>query len=415
MGGRAYIPAAANEHWNTSQRDVELVLETFEGRIDTDPCSNAGSLVPAKHRYTVEDNGLAQPWYGRVYVNPPYGRQSIWWVLTALLELRLKRATEVIFLVPARVDTRWWEAGAMQARSICVPRGRRTFEGASAGAPFPVAFIYLGNHVGEGRFERVFGNEGSFWRPTVRQRLAARERELMLLSMADASETIPPAQSSSPFSSLLHGLTQQFLFAFYDEIKHLTVEEAVRIVASSFIDGYEQGSAKSQGEPFAERMIARKGEEAKAAAAAKAKPKPKAKSDVKAKPEPEPTTTEEPKKKAPKKKAPPKPEKKTTPKSKTAAKGKKAPPKPKTAAKGKKKVDDSASTGRTSATQVLDEVVREQVVDLCAEQGEVRLGDLLERLVDYSDQQIGRSLARSVEAGLIERQGATKNTVYKAV
>ena len=48
------------------------------GEIDLDPCSNSKAQpnVPALNHFTVEDDGLEQKWFGRVYMNPPYGREN---------------------------------------------------------------------------------------------------------------------------------------------------------------------------------------------------------------------------------------------------------------------------------------------------------------------------------------------------
>jgi hypothetical protein len=34
--------------------------------------------VPAEHRYTINDNGLESPWFGRVWMNPPYSKPKPW-------------------------------------------------------------------------------------------------------------------------------------------------------------------------------------------------------------------------------------------------------------------------------------------------------------------------------------------------
>ena len=54
----------------------------FDGlglEFDLDPCSPAiGGNVPAKNKYTIDDDGLVQNWYGLVWMNPPYSRPTPW-------------------------------------------------------------------------------------------------------------------------------------------------------------------------------------------------------------------------------------------------------------------------------------------------------------------------------------------------
>ena len=56
--------------------------------------------------FTPEQDGLKQPWTGRCWCNPPYGRTIRRWLLKAV-KSALAGAT-VVCLLPARVDTRWW-------------------------------------------------------------------------------------------------------------------------------------------------------------------------------------------------------------------------------------------------------------------------------------------------------------------
>ena len=57
--------------WNTPPEIIEAARDCMGG-IDLDPASNvtAQQIVQAERYYTVQDDGLAQPWNGRVWMNP---------------------------------------------------------------------------------------------------------------------------------------------------------------------------------------------------------------------------------------------------------------------------------------------------------------------------------------------------------
>lgn len=51
------------------------------GEFDLDPCSPINRPWPtAKHHFTILDNGLLQEWFGRVWMNPPYGKVMAEWL-----------------------------------------------------------------------------------------------------------------------------------------------------------------------------------------------------------------------------------------------------------------------------------------------------------------------------------------------
>ena len=149
--------------WFTPKEIIDSVLEVFGGQIDVDPCSNNKStpVIPADIHYTMEDNGLSQPWYGKVYMNPPYGREIKAWVLKLIEEKKKGNIDEAIALVPARTDTEWF--ALFDPHPWCAIRGRLKFSSNLNSAPFPSAVFYLGrdgDFEGLERFHRVFCKHG---------------------------------------------------------------------------------------------------------------------------------------------------------------------------------------------------------------------------------------------------------------
>jgi len=145
------------EHY-TPPEIVALVCECL-GEIDLDPCSNADRTVPAKQHYTLNDDGLTQPWQGRVYMNPPYGEGIGRWVSRLCAEHERGTVSEAIALVPARPDTQWFKG--LRNYVCCFVEGRLTFGGSTDPAPFPSAIFYLGDDIG--KFYHHFVNTGDIW------------------------------------------------------------------------------------------------------------------------------------------------------------------------------------------------------------------------------------------------------------
>lgn len=153
--------SSESPEWYTPQEIVRLSIELL-GEIDLDPCSNSheNPNVPAHTIYTKEDDGLAQKWRRRVYLNPPYGAEIGKWVEKLTHEYEHGEVEEAIALLPARIDTMWFQP--LYEYPMCNVRGRLQFENAVNSAPFPSVIVYLGKR--EDAFIHVFGERGPIMR-----------------------------------------------------------------------------------------------------------------------------------------------------------------------------------------------------------------------------------------------------------
>jgi len=127
--------------WATPQDTFDALNEEF-GPFDLDVCATADNAKCTLY-YTEELNGLNQPWLGRCWMNPPYGRTIKAWMRKAY-EASLNGAL-VVCLVPARTDTAWWHDYAAKG-TIRFIRGRLKFGGCRNSAPFPSAVVIFGNN-----------------------------------------------------------------------------------------------------------------------------------------------------------------------------------------------------------------------------------------------------------------------------
>lgn len=133
-----------NDEWLTPPEIVKAC-----GAFDLDPC--APIVRPwdtAARHFNVNDDGLAQPWEGRVWCNPPFGREAVKWLR------RMAEHGNGIALIPARTETvMFYETVWARADAVLFMQGRPHFHyvcgrraAANSGAPICLV-AYGANNV----------------------------------------------------------------------------------------------------------------------------------------------------------------------------------------------------------------------------------------------------------------------------
>lgn len=143
--------------------DVMALARQVMGAIDLDPLSDetAQQWVQATTYYTPAPNGLAHPWFGRVWLYLPTLDQAGKWTKKAIAEYESGNVTEAILLVKPSLGSKWFQKLARQF-PVCFPYERIRFldeqGNPQAKSQQNSAFFYLGQNVE--RFKQVFGAIG---------------------------------------------------------------------------------------------------------------------------------------------------------------------------------------------------------------------------------------------------------------
>ena len=127
---RPHVAQATGEvEWYTPDVYLDIARQTM-GAIDLDPASSAiaQERVGAARHYTVEDDGLIQPWYGRVWLNPPYTAGVVDQFAKKLAdEWDRQTITEAMWLSNNATETAWFVEIARISSAMLFPSGRIRF------------------------------------------------------------------------------------------------------------------------------------------------------------------------------------------------------------------------------------------------------------------------------------------------
>jgi len=148
-----------DNEWYTPVMFIELARQVM-GAIDLDPasCVAANEVVQAKKIYTIEDDGLVQPWSGRVWLNPPYSSDLIGKFCDKVVaEYQQGNISAAMVLVNNSTETLWFRTLVQCASAIVFPHSRIKFWKPEGGPGAPTqgqAIVYIGPDYR--RFLQVF-------------------------------------------------------------------------------------------------------------------------------------------------------------------------------------------------------------------------------------------------------------------
>ncbi len=157
--------SSKNNEWYTPVKYINAAKKLMNG-IDLDPasCAFANETVDAADYYHISKSGLEHDWWGRVWLNPPYGytdgesNQALW--SNRLIDQYTNgNITEAVLLVNAAVDTSWFQR--LLDYPVCFTRGRINFttpEPVANGSTHGSAFVYFGPQPDE--FFKIFSEFG---------------------------------------------------------------------------------------------------------------------------------------------------------------------------------------------------------------------------------------------------------------
>ena len=109
-----------SDDWYTPPEMFEALKLSYA----LDPCSpGPHHWVPAEKVYTKADDGLAQPWHGLVFMNPPFGGRHghVPWLR------KFFDHGNGIAVVRSYTSADWWHDHMYRAHSLLWPKGKTKF------------------------------------------------------------------------------------------------------------------------------------------------------------------------------------------------------------------------------------------------------------------------------------------------
>ena len=110
--------------WQTPKTLFHALNTEFDFSLDA--CAEPWNAQCTDY-FSKEQDGLKQPWTGRVWCNPPFDATRAKWVKKAAEEAANGVTTVLLINANAMCDTEWWHRHALQSSEIRSVRGRPVF------------------------------------------------------------------------------------------------------------------------------------------------------------------------------------------------------------------------------------------------------------------------------------------------
>jgi hypothetical protein len=124
-----------NQWWQTEENDsVATKRELWQpiaeriGGFDLDPAAGCEPTPIADERYTESDDGLIQPWYGTVWLNPPFSSKTEWYK-RLVDQYKNGDVNRAVALATVDPSANWFHSWFSTADVICFLDGRDWYLG----------------------------------------------------------------------------------------------------------------------------------------------------------------------------------------------------------------------------------------------------------------------------------------------
>jgi phage N-6-adenine-methyltransferase len=133
-----------SDSWTTPRWLFDMLDREF-GPFTLDAAASKENALCLSH-YSEEHDGLTGVWLGKVWCNPPYSDLAGWLAKGYRSVFMDKTADRVVMLVPARTDTKAFQAVAPHA-AVFFLKGRLKFGDGKNSAPFPSAVLIFDRDI----------------------------------------------------------------------------------------------------------------------------------------------------------------------------------------------------------------------------------------------------------------------------